>query len=403
VTAFESLTGDLPFKGDSVASMLLHIVQDPPTIPASLSPALASVFCRAFEKAPGQRYPDVNTFTGALIHAVPLGSSVRTKLLLMLAGEDVSLHGFVPVSTHQWAVPSDSGGVPPVRTPTPTPVVALPSEPDSSGPTALARPSAPPARPTPAARAPLAPLPRPSNSVFSEAPAEAPRRSRLPLVLVVGGVLGTTVLGLVGAGTWIARRRAASAAPAAPASPSTEPAPPEPAVSPAAAGNPPAEVQGNAQLQEELKRLQAANARDAARLLKAGKPGPTATAAPVAAAPAPVSPAPAPVQAPAPAPATPEPLHNQGVQVLQQAPAAFPPAALGNPLYTLREPRVRLRVFVSETGIPLQVMVASGVGRAGFDEAAIAAARRSRFAPAVQGGKAVGAWTELTYTFKAGR
>jgi TonB family protein len=164
-------------------------------------------------------------------------------------------------------------------------------------------------------------------------------------------------------------------------------------------------VQGNAQLQEELKRLQAANARDAARLLKAGKPGPTATAAPVAAAPAPVSPAPAPapVQTPAPAPATPEPLHNQGVQVLQQAPAAFPPAALGNPLYTLREPRVRLRVFVSETGIPLQVMVASGVGRAGFDEAAIAAARRSRFAPAVQGGKAVGAWTELTYTFKAGR
>jgi serine/threonine-protein kinase len=405
VTAFESLTGDLPFKGDSVASMLLHIVQDPPTIPASLSPALAGVFCRAFEKAPGRRYPDVNSFTGALIHAVPLGSSVRTKLLLMLAGEDVSLHGFVPVSTNQWALPPDSGGVPPARTPTPTPVVALPSEPDSSAPTALARPAAPPVRPAPT---PQAPVPRPSISVFPETPAPAPRRSSLPLALLVTGVVGFTVLGLVGAGTWIARRRAAASAaqpaPAAEPAPATEPAQPGPGAAPPTPA-PAAPGQDTSQLQEELRRLQAANARDEARLRQAGKPASVPAASPASAAPAPApsTAAAAPPAVQAPAPAAPEPLPNQAVQVLHQASAPFPPQSLGNPLYTLREPRVKLRVFVGETGLPLQVVVASGVGRGGFDEAAIAAARRSRFSPAVQGGKAVGAWTELTYTFRPGR
>jgi TonB family protein len=96
-------------------------------------------------------------------------------------------------------------------------------------------------------------------------------------------------------------------------------------------------------------------------------------------------------------------LPDRDARVLQQAAPAYPSQALNNPLYTLREQRVRLRVYVNENGVPLQVAVADGVGRAGFDEAAMAAARRSTFAPAVRNGRPAGAWLELVFTFRPPR
>lgn len=482
VTAFEAITGDLPFKGESVASMLLRIVHDPPAIPKTLSPALASVFYKAFEKAPEQRFPDVNAFTGALIHAVPLGTSLRTKLLLMLAGEDVSLHGFVALSTNQWALPEGSGTPPPVsmQTPalvpspppapapapvpvpppaaptrihssTPTPLAARPREPDTSAPTALK----PPSRPAPG------PLPPRPPSSLAESTASAPSRPSGPARgLLIAGLLGTLTVGMVTAGAWaLKRRQAAAAPPAETVSVETEPSgatlkldgevkgqsplpdlrpkpggqilrvekagyePQELPVKPgdgevrltlkaekaASAGTesvpskePATETE---RLQQELRRLQETNAREEARLRQAGRtsqgkagaspPPPPVNPVP-AAGPAP-SPAPPPAPAPAPLPA------NRPVRVVAQAPASYPAQALGNPLYTLREQRVRLQVYVNENGVPLQMSVVDGVGKLGFDEAAMAAARRSTYAPAVQNGKAAGAWLDVTYVFRAPR
>jgi TonB family protein len=157
-------------------------------------------------------------------------------------------------------------------------------------------------------------------------------------------------------------------------------------------------------LQQELRRLQEANAREEARLRQAGKTaqGKAGTPPP----PVPVNPAPAPGPAAPTAPTAPAPAPlpaNRAVRVVAQAPATYPSQALGNPLYTLREQRVRLQVFVNENGVPLQMSVIDGVGKLGFDEAAMAAARRSTYAPAVQNGKAVGAWLDLTFVFRAPR
>ncbi|MBK8726404.1 MAG: TonB family protein [Holophagaceae bacterium] len=464
VTAFESITGDLPFKGESVASMLLRIVHEPPAIPKTLSPALAGVFCKAFEKRPEDRFPDVNSFTAALIHAVPLGSSFRTKLLLMLAGEDVSLHGFVAVSTNQWALPEGQGTPAPPPTPppqprpalaaapepprrpvpapalTPTPAVPRPREPDTSAPTALK----PPLPPPPASA--LAAAPAPAGVQSSSGPARG---------LLVAGLLGTLTFGMVGAGAWALKRRQVAAAPAVTVSVVTEPsgavvkldgeakgtAPvvdlrlkpegqllrvelpgylaqeltvkpgdgevrltlqPETPAAGAAAGTSGGPEDETERLQKELRRLKELNAREEQRLRQTGKPvpAPNPATSPATSASAPV---PVPVTPPAAAvPAPPVPA-NRAAAVLRQAAAAYPPQALGNSLFTLRAPRVRLRVFVNENGVPLQVVVADGVGKLGFDEAAMAAARRSTYAPAIQNGRAMAAWVELTFQFQAPR
>lgn len=77
VTAFEMLTGLLPFAGESVGATLYRIVHEPPACPPDLDPALAEVFGRALEKAPGARYPDLRSFLQALLEALPLEDERR--------------------------------------------------------------------------------------------------------------------------------------------------------------------------------------------------------------------------------------------------------------------------------------------------------------------------------------
>jgi serine/threonine-protein kinase len=131
VTAYELLTGSLPFKGDSVASTLLRIVNDPPSIPDSVSPAPRSVFLRALAKRPGERFPDVFSFMSALIHAYPLPGSTRNKLTTLLAGDDVSLTGFQMGSSS----PGTNTPLPSSQFPVPLPTV------NPSGPSALRPPT----------------------------------------------------------------------------------------------------------------------------------------------------------------------------------------------------------------------------------------------------------------------
>ncbi len=128
VTAYELLTGHLPFKGDSVASTLLRIVNDPPTVPDSVPAAPRAVFLRALAKKPGERYPDVFSFMAALIQAYPLPASTRNKLATLLAGDDVSLTG-VPV------------GAPPPGRNTPLPSAQFPPLPTAAAPLRPATPS----------------------------------------------------------------------------------------------------------------------------------------------------------------------------------------------------------------------------------------------------------------------
>lgn len=495
VTAFEALTGDLPFKGDSVASMLLKIVQEPPTMPPSLSPALAGVFCKAFEKLPTRRHPDVNAFAGALVHAVPLTTSARTKLLLVLAGEDVSLHGSSPGGTHTLALPdmdatpATAGGQRPVPSapalqppPSPPPPPAprqasapqeraLPPpsarEPAAQEPAAQEPATREPAAREPAARRPPPPAPAWSPGSSAGAPA-ADRPSSTPARgLLIAAALGTLTLAVVGGGAWAVRRRTAPPPPAAADAfqvlsdpegatvsadgtvvgttplrgwspraggqvlrlekagyePQELPVRPgdgevrltlRPLQATSPEGSAPPAAEGDAEtgrLQAELKRLKEANAREEARLRQGGKtaprPGGTASApapatGPSSPAPVPAGPASAAPQVPAPAAAPALPAHREAALVRMPAPA-YPPQASGNLLLTLREQRVRLRVLVGETGLPLQIQVAKGVGRAGFDEAAMAAARQATYLPAVQGGRPARAWIEFTVVFPPSR
>jgi TonB family protein len=76
--------------------------------------------------------------------------------------------------------------------------------------------------------------------------------------------------------------------------------------------------------------------------------------------------------------------------------AIYPDAARG----TGREPRVLLAVLVDEKGRVAEVRVKEGdSSQLGFDEAAVAAARRARFLPATRNGAPVRSWSELMIEF----
>ncbi len=180
VTAYELLTGGLPFKGDSVASTLLRIVNDPPTVPDSVPQAPRAVFLRALAKKPSERYPDVYSFMAALLQAYPLSGSMRTKLATLLAGEDVSLTGVqlggtspgrnTPLPSSQFPAPLTALSPPQPLLPAPRPITPSgPLQAPPSGP--LAAPAAAPVEP-PKVEPPRAMTPpEPVAAPVAEAPA----------------------------------------------------------------------------------------------------------------------------------------------------------------------------------------------------------------------------------------
>ncbi len=90
VTAFELLTGRLPFAADSVNAVLYRVVHEPPQIPESLSPEVRSVFERAFAKEPSARFEGVRAFLEALAAALPLGDADRAAVAAQLASPALS-------------------------------------------------------------------------------------------------------------------------------------------------------------------------------------------------------------------------------------------------------------------------------------------------------------------------
>ena len=185
VTAYELLTGSLPFKGDSVASTLLRIVNDPPLIPESVPAAPRMVFLRALAKKPNERYPDVFSFMAALLQAYPLPGSLRAKLATLLAGDDVSLTGVplgstlpgrnTPLPSSQFPAPTARPATPPQPSPqlrpqTPSgPLLTLPPRPatppeppQTIEPSRVQTPAQPLPAPVPERPATPEPAPRPS-------------------------------------------------------------------------------------------------------------------------------------------------------------------------------------------------------------------------------------------------
>ncbi len=115
VTAFEALTGTLPYQAASVGSTLHRIVHEPPTIPPDLDPELQAVFGKALSKDPKQRYPDLPEFMEALIHAAPLDQEQRSKLLddLDNANPNTSTFNFFPTSAEAMPALSSPGSATP--------------------------------------------------------------------------------------------------------------------------------------------------------------------------------------------------------------------------------------------------------------------------------------------------
>ena len=93
--------------------------------------------------------------------------------------------------------------------------------------------------------------------------------------------------------------------------------------------------------------------------------------------------------------------NDQPARVVSQVAPAFPLRAVQMRWETNVDHYVRLKVFVSEQGQPLKVSVIEGVsGAYGFDEAAIEAANKATFNPAIREGKPVRGWTpEIVYKF----
>jgi serine/threonine protein kinase len=73
VIAFELMTGEKPFSGDSMTALLYKIVRDDPPSPQRLNPSLSwpveTVLKRAMAKDPGERYASCSDFAKALENA----------------------------------------------------------------------------------------------------------------------------------------------------------------------------------------------------------------------------------------------------------------------------------------------------------------------------------------------
>ncbi|HJV21472.1 MAG TPA: serine/threonine-protein kinase [Holophagaceae bacterium] len=86
VSAFEMLTGRLPFPGESVGSIVYAIVHQAPVYPDGVSAAFLTLFDRALAKRPEDRHPDLKSFLVELVGAVDLTEDHRNLLERRLEG-----------------------------------------------------------------------------------------------------------------------------------------------------------------------------------------------------------------------------------------------------------------------------------------------------------------------------
>ncbi|HEY3270103.1 MAG TPA: serine/threonine-protein kinase [Geothrix sp.] len=101
-TAFELLTGKLPHPGGGLTEIILHILQEPVTLPADLPPRMGTVFNRALAADPDDRYTTLPEFMEELIDALPGPVSMRARLFTFLGQDE---NGTGSVSTARFRLP----------------------------------------------------------------------------------------------------------------------------------------------------------------------------------------------------------------------------------------------------------------------------------------------------------
>ena len=84
VTAFEMLTGQLPFAAESVNAALYRVAHEPPRFPEGMSAELQAVFSKALDKDPAHRHGSVRAFLRALADALPLDAAARSVVTAQL-------------------------------------------------------------------------------------------------------------------------------------------------------------------------------------------------------------------------------------------------------------------------------------------------------------------------------
>ena len=88
VTAFELLTGQLPHPGSNVAAVITHVLHEPLVVPKGMSGDLATVFRKALDIDPDERFETLMEFLMALIDAYPLEDAARGRVEELFRHDD---------------------------------------------------------------------------------------------------------------------------------------------------------------------------------------------------------------------------------------------------------------------------------------------------------------------------
>ncbi len=106
LTAFEMLTGRLPFLADSVGAVLYRIVHEEPLLTGNLPAETQVVFAKALAKDPMLRYGDLKSFLAELIQSLPLDPDLKQNSLAQLEAHSA----ISPRSTLRVELPTPSMG-----------------------------------------------------------------------------------------------------------------------------------------------------------------------------------------------------------------------------------------------------------------------------------------------------
>jgi serine/threonine-protein kinase len=220
VVLYEMLTGQKPFSGDSITTIIFKIVSENPVPPKEVNPSVGAklngVIMRALAKEPNERYQTSREFGEAIQAAAAQTANLTPTIRKLVAHLDATVASDPALMTQP-----DRKTTPPAEAPRP------PAEP----------PPPPPAAETVAEKK-LPPL-QPARTVaaaFSEAAVTAPKRRSW---LAVAAVAALAVAG--GAFWWTSRTRSTGPAPEAPAvAEQTKPPEPTSPGSPASAAPQPA-------------------------------------------------------------------------------------------------------------------------------------------------------------------
>jgi serine/threonine protein kinase len=97
VTAFQSLTGTMPFQGADTAAVFRATCDLDPIFPEGMPIAARMVFQNAFEKNPVERPQDLRLFMKRLIESLALPETQAKELLAFLGGGALEIRGLEPL------------------------------------------------------------------------------------------------------------------------------------------------------------------------------------------------------------------------------------------------------------------------------------------------------------------